>query len=94
MAVRIIDSGVLVHRSLASHQRLDPAMHEGTHKPRTGETPLLQRLDGHRRILHLNFEARLPTMLPLLRRHRLPTDEWRGAPGHIPRVKPFTFILD
>ena len=67
MAVRIIDSGVLVHRSLASHQRLDPAMHEGTHKPRTGETPLLQRLDGHRQILHLNFEACLPTMLPFMK---------------------------
>jgi hypothetical protein len=62
--VGVVDPRVLMHRPLASHQRLDPVMHKSPHQPRAGETPLLQCLDRPQQVPYLNLEARLPSVLP------------------------------
>lgn len=75
MTIRVVDLGVLVHWFLTGHQRLDLAMHEGSHQPRAGETPLLQRLDRRQQVSYFGFESRPCTALPLIRGHRLMTSE-------------------
>jgi hypothetical protein len=92
MAVRIVDAGVLVHRSLIGHQGLNLAMHKSAHQPRAGEISLLQCPDRHQKMLHLTHEARLHPVVPVLRRYRLSTGERRDTPSHVLDKEPLPFI--
>jgi hypothetical protein len=83
-----------MHRLLMGHQRLDPAVHKDVYQSCPGETLLLQRLDHRQETVHLALENRVCVGVLVLCRCQFPTSELGGTPGHVPGIKPLTFILD
>jgi hypothetical protein len=83
---------VLVHRLLAGHQGLNPAVHEGAHQTCACEASLLQHIVRLQKVLHFTLEERLRAIVPLLCRYRLSSGERQGATKHIFGIEPLTLV--
>lgn len=92
MAVWIVDARILMHWPLASHQRLNSAVHKDVHQSRASKNLLLQHLECHKKRSHFVPLTRLHPMIPVVHRHWLPTGKTRGAASCIPDVEPLALI--
>jgi hypothetical protein len=87
--IRVINTRILVHWPLTSHQGLNSAMHKDVHQSRTSETLLLQRLERHQKRFHLNLQTQLSLTVLVLRGHWLPISTARGVASQALDIEPF-----